>query len=263
MPDVFVTLVSIQPAMSGMSSSGNKFQNRPQSSGHGPGSLFETRRDGTVIRAKQAEGSGAQAPVYATRRPPDVTNVTVEALASPSHAVRVTWDNRPADIVVLNYRLFYSTSPIFDPNTWTQVEVPVPNIALLRPHFDLTGLAPSTNYYFTFRAENSWGPGPLTPPGLAATTPPDPPSPPTNLALFSMASGLATLWWSDVTGATGYAIYTSTQPLVTKSDTRTTPAISPKSIAKPGGGSLYARIAAIGPGGEGDLSAVTFVNVLP
>lgn len=260
MADAFVTLVSVQPSASGNSTKGVKFQNRPQAPGHGFAALYEMLHQKLLLRGKVAAGARAVIPPSPGLRPGDVLDLTAEAEPSPSHTIRTTWKRQPTQGNEISYRLWFSRTPVFDPNTWGFAEVPKASLALLTVTHDHTGLTPGATYYYCIQAVNVYGTGPASP-VVMATVPLDPPHPPSTIAAVRNSAVAGAVWFLPALDATSYAVYASDAPGVTKSATRIYPAVSPQNVPFPGGGTMYVRVSSIGAGGEGDLSAESHVLI--
>ncbi|MEV0455510.1 extracellular catalytic domain type 1 short-chain-length polyhydroxyalkanoate depolymerase [Catellatospora methionotrophica] len=77
------------------------------------------------------------------------------------------------------------------------------------PSYTDNGLAASTTYSYTVRAVNAAGEGAASGAVSATTaaTPPPGPAAPTGLAVTSVTDSSVSLYWSAVSGATGYHVY--------------------------------------------------------
>lgn len=163
--------------------------------GRAPGSTWHY----VVTAGNRAGESPPSAEVSATLPAPSSPGAPTGVSAQPGDGeVLVNWDSASS---TQSYTLYWSTTSPVAPSTAS-------GVSNATAPFRHLGRANGRTYYYAVAAVNAAGESPLSA-EVSATPRPGPPGAPASVYALDGAGQLQ-LWWSSVSGATGYRVYWST-----------------------------------------------------
>lgn len=207
--------------------------------------LHQGRSNGTpysyVVVGANGAGEGPESPeASAVPQPPPPAPASLAATPGDGQ-ITLAW---AAAATATGYNVYWSPSTGVTPASGTKLTVSA-------GPFTHTGRANGVPVYYVVTATNSSGESGPSP--EASATPQPPPPAPTGVSA-APGTGQVTVSWSPVAGATGYNLYWSASPGVSKSSGKVAGVTSPYPHARPGGTAAWYAVTALAVG-ESALSA--------